>query len=194
MNDSGFRRTSESTVHRGYVWDVVVAEFASPDGETFTRDIVRSRGAVGVVPVVFDVEGNPSVVLVSQYRPPYERQIIEIPAGVRDVEGEDTADVARRELVEEAGLSAGHVERLTEMIPSPGMTDSITTIYLATSCTPVAHDRQGPEERYMTVLDVPLGDAIAMIERGEITDAKTVVGLLLADRRLRDADRAATLD
>jgi 8-oxo-dGDP phosphatase len=187
---TGFRRSGERLVHQGYIWRVVVAEFVDPDDGVFQRDIVRSPGAVGVVPLVFDAEGNPSVVLVEQYRPPYERTIIEIPAGMRDIEGEDTASVARRELIEEAGLSAGHLELLTEIYPSPGMTDSVTSIYLATECTSVEFDRQGPEEAHMTLLHLPLADAVAMVTRGEIADAKTVVGLLLTERRLnaRDGD------
>jgi ADP-ribose pyrophosphatase len=183
-----FRRVSERTIHEGYVWNLALVEFEAPDGSSFTRDIVRSPGAVGVLPLVFDAEGNPSVVLVSQYRPPYERSIIEMPAGMRDIDGEDTASVARRELVEEAGLLAGGLELLTEILPSPGMTDSVTTLYLATDCTPVPHDRQGPEEEHMELLHVPLAEAIAMVERGEIADAKTVVALLMTDRRLRAAD------
>lgn len=189
MNDDAqFRRLSESIIHEGYVWNLAVAEFAAPDGSTFRRDIVRSPGAVGVVPLVFDAEGNPSVVLVSQYRPPYERAIIEIPAGMRDIPGEDTSEVARRELIEEAGLTAGRLELLTEILPSPGMTDSVTTLYLATDCSPVPHDRQGPEEEHMQVLHLPLADAVAMVERGEITDAKSVVALLLTERRLHSSD------
>jgi 8-oxo-dGTP pyrophosphatase MutT (NUDIX family) len=186
--DNGFKQLSESKIHQGFVWHLATAEFESPDGELFSRDIVRSPGAVGVLPLLFDSEGGASVVLVSQYRPPYERAIIEIPAGMRDIEGEDTAEVARRELIEEAGLSAGSVELLTEIYPSPGMTDSVTTLYLATECTEVAHDRQGPEEVHLEVLRVTLAEAIAMVERGEICDAKSVVALLLADRRLRVAD------
>ncbi len=185
---SEFRRVSERTIHEGYVWNLALVEFEAPDGSSFTRDIVRSPGAVGVLPLVFDVEGNPSVVLVSQYRPPYERTVIEMPAGMRDIDGEDTADVARRELIEEAGLDAGGLELLTEILPSPGMTDSVTTLYLATDCSPVPHDRQGPEEEHMELLHLPLADAVAMVERGEIADAKTVVALLLTDRRLSSSD------
>ena len=190
--DQDFRRLSESTVHQGHSWHVAVADFAAPDGSTFRRDVVRSPGAVGVVPVVFDAEGSPSVVLVSQYRPPYERSIIEIPAGMRDIEGEDTAEVARRELVEEAGLAAEHLELLTEILPSPGMTDAVTTLYMATGCTPVPDDRQGPEEEYMTLLHLPLAEAIAMVDRGEIADAKSVVALLFTQRRLDASDHPAT--
>ena len=190
-SSNGFRRLGETTRHQGYVWHVAVAEFESPTGERFERDIVRSPGAVGVVPLLFDAEGNPSVVLVTQYRPPYEADVIEIPAGMRDIEGEDTETVARRELTEEAGLVAERVDLLGEILPSPGLTDSVTTIYVATGCTAAPTDRQGPEEEHMEVMHVPLADALAMVDRGEIRDAKTVAGLLSTDRRLRAGDLAA---
>ena len=93
---SAFRRLADEHVHRGHIWHVVVAEFESPDGQRFHRDIVRSPGSVAVVPLVFDAEGVPSVVLVRQYRPAYERAIIEIPAGMRDVPDEDPAETGRR--------------------------------------------------------------------------------------------------
>ncbi len=181
----GFRHLVDRNVHQGHVWKVVVAEFVAPDGEVFHRDIVRSPGAVGVVPLVFDAEGLPSVVLVAQYRPPYERSVIEIPAGMRDIPGEPAELTGRRELVEEAGLEAGEMVHLLDMFPSPGMTDSVCSIFLATGCTAVDHDRHGPEEQEMEVVHVPLDDALAMIDRGEINDAKTVAGLLATDRRLR---------
>lgn len=182
---STFRHLGDRHVHQGHVWHVVVADFESPTGERFQRDIVRSPGAVGVVPLVFDAEGVPSVVLIRQYRPPYGRAVVEIPAGMRDVPGEDSAETGRRELIEEAGLAAGELTHLVDMLPSPGMTDSVCTIYLATDCEPVEHDRHGPEEDHMEVLHVPLDEALAMIDRGEIGDAKTVCGLLAADRRIR---------
>jgi 8-oxo-dGDP phosphatase len=182
---TSFRHLGDEPVHQGAIWHVVVADFESPDGTRFRRDIVRSPGSVGVVPLVFDAEGVPSVVLVQQYRPPYERDVVEIPAGMRDVPGEDPAETGRRELVEEAGLAAGEISHLVDMLPSPGMTDSVCSIYLATGCTPVEHDRHGPEEDHMDVLHVPLDEALAMIDRGEITDAKTVCGLLATERRIR---------
>jgi ADP-ribose pyrophosphatase len=188
-DDAEFRRLSESIIHEGHIWNLAIAEFEAPDGSTFVRDIVRSPGAVGVVPIVFDAEGHASVVLVAQYRPAYERTVIEIPAGMRDIAGETAVAVARRELAEEAGLAAAQLDLLTEILPSPGMTDSVTTLFLATDCVAVPHDRQGPEEQHMSVLHMPLGEAIEMVERGEISDAKSVVGLLLTERRLRAGDR-----
>ena len=128
----GFRRLGERDVHQGHVWKVVVAQFEGPEGQHFARDIVRSPGAVAVVPLVFDAEGNPSVVLLRQWRPPYEAVIYEVPAGMRDVPGEPTEETARRELGEEAGLAPGRLDLLTEFYPSPGMTDSVCSVYLAT--------------------------------------------------------------
>ncbi|MDW3213137.1 MAG: NUDIX hydrolase [Ilumatobacteraceae bacterium] len=182
---AGFRHLGDTDVHQGHIWKVVVADFEAPDGTAFRRDVVRSPGSVGVVPLVFDAEGQPSVVLVEQYRPPYERNVIEIPAGMRDVPGEPPEATGRRELIEEAGLRAGEMSHLVDMLPSPGMTDSVCTIFLATGCTPAEFDRHGPEEEAMRLVHLPLADALSMIDRGEISDAKTVVGLLATDRRLR---------
>lgn len=181
---AAFRHLGDRRVHDGFVWNVVLADFEAPDGSRFTRDIVRSPGAVAAVPLVFDAEGLASVVLVSQYRPPYERVLIEIPAGMRDVPGEPPEATAHRELVEEAGLAPGTLTHLLDMIPSPGMTDSVCTIFLATDCVAAETDRHGPEEEAMEIFHVPLDDALEMIDRGEITDAKTVCGLLATARRL----------
>ena len=175
----GFRRLADTEVHQGHIWRVVVADFEAPDGSRFRRDIVRSPGAVAVVPVIVGDDGQVSVVLVSQYRPPYERQLIEIPAGMRDVSGEPPEQTGRRELAEEAGLEAGQMTHLIDMLPSPGLTDSVTTIYMATECTPVERNLHGPEEQHSELIEVPLTTAVEMIERGEIVDAKSVVGLLL---------------
>ncbi|CAN5809508.1 NUDIX hydrolase [soil metagenome] len=185
---ASFRFLDERQVHQGHVWRVVVADFAAPDGSTFERDIVRSPGAVAAVPLVFDAEGNASVVLIRQWRPTYARDVIEIPAGMRDVDGEPTEETARRELIEEVGMVPATLELLIELLPSPGVLDSITTIYLATGCETAERSLHGPEEEFSEVLHIPLDEAVAMVERGEITDAKSVAGLLLTERRVRAGD------
>jgi ADP-ribose pyrophosphatase len=187
---TGFHHLSDSLVHQGFLWRVAVSQFESPDGETFTRDIVRSPGAVAAVPLMFDAEGNPSVVLVRQYRPPFDDHVIEIPAGMRDVEDEPTEVTAHRELIEEVGLDAGHLEPLILFYPAVGMTDATVHVYLATDLTAVERQTHGPEEAHSEVLHLPLADALAMVERGEIRDSKTVIGLLLTERRLRTGDSA----
>ena len=188
MTKGGFRRIREHDVHQGYIWRLVTATFVDPTGAEFERDIVRSPGAVGVVPLMFDAEGTPVVVIVRQWRAPSETELWEIPAGMRDVPGEPPEETARRELAEEAGYRAGTIEKLTELYPSPGLTDSVTRIYLATGLEPVDHQRHGPEEEHMTVCHMPLADAVALVEQGEIRDAKTAIGLLLTSRRLDRGD------
>jgi len=185
---AGFRRIADREIYQGHIWRVVVGEFEDPSGEHFERDIVRSPGTVAAVPLIFDAEGQPSVVLVAQYRAAYEREIIEIPAGMRDVDGEPAEETARRELAEEVGLAPGRLDALIEILPQPGTSDSTTVIYLATDCSPVPQQPHGPEEEHARVLHVPLPEAVTMVERGEITDAKSVAGLLLTERRLRAAD------
>lgn len=181
-----FGHLGEREVHEGHIWRVVVATFSAPDGQEFERDVVRSPGAVAVVPLLFDPEGSPSVILVEQYRPALDTTVIEIPAGMRDVVGEPPETTARRELIEEAGLDAGRIEHLLDMYPSPGMTDSVTSIFLATDCSRVDQDLQGPEEDHLVVLHLSLDDAIAMIGSGRILDAKTIIGLTAAQRTLQN--------
>lgn len=162
----------------------MVATFEAPDGEHFQRDVVRSPGAVGVVPLV-DRDGQPTVVLVRQYRPALDRWVIEIPAGMRDVANEPTEVTAARELAEEVGLAAGRLEYLTQYYTSPGMTDSTMHLYLATDLTAALATAHGPEEEYMKITEYSLTEAVAMVVAGTIHDAKTVIGLLLAERKLR---------
>ncbi len=184
MNAEGFRRLSEETVHQGGIWRVAVAEYESPDGTRFRRDIVRSPGAVSAVPVLIDAEGTATVVLVRQWRPSVEREMLEAPAGMRDKDGEDPAGTAYRELIEEAGYEAAELELLTIYHPSAGMTDGTHHVYLATGLTQVERALDGPEEQFMDVVHLALDEAIAMIGTGEITASNTVIGLLLAERRL----------
>jgi len=191
---TGFRHLDDRLVHQGHVWHVAVARFVSPEGEEFQRDIVRSPGAVAAVPVVFDAEGNPSVVFVRQYRPPFDAVVLEIPAGMRDVPDEPTEVTAARELIEEVGLRAGTLVHLIDFYPSAGMTNSVLYLYLATDLEPVERQTHGPEEAHSEVVHLPLATALAMIDRGEIHDAKTVIGLLLVDRRLRAADHVDHVD
>ena len=185
-----FRHLGDRLVHQGYIWNVVVATFEAPEGELFERDVIRSPGAVGVVPLLFE-DGVPTVVFVRQYRGPLDQYVLEIPAGMRDVPDEPLELTAERELIEEAGFSAGRMEYLTNFFSSAGLTDSVLHIYLATDLSPVAREMHGPEETHMEVLRLPLAEAVEMVARGDINDAKTVIGLLLVDRRLHDGSLAA---
>lgn len=180
-----FRHLGDRRVHQGYIWHVAVSTFEDPDGELFERDIVRSPGAVGVVPLLFD-DDVPTVVCVRQYRGPFDDFVLEVPAGMRDVPDEPVEVTALRELTEETGLAAGRIEYLTHFYPSAGMTDSVLHLFLATELTSAERALHGPEETHMEVVHIPLPDAVEMVIGGEIHDAKTVIGLLLVERRWRE--------
>jgi ADP-ribose pyrophosphatase len=176
----GFTPTGEETVHRGWFIRVQRATFLDPDGVAFERDIVRHPGAVAVVAVT----DRATVVLVRQYRPAVDRWLLEIPAGTCDIDGEPWEETARRELAEEVGYQSGRLDLLTRTVITPGFCDEFANIYLATDLTVVPSDRQGVEERFMEVVEVPLDRFDAMVDDGSIIDASTILGVGLAMRRL----------
>jgi 8-oxo-dGDP phosphatase len=158
---------------------VSVVDVEGPDGSRHEREVVRHPGAVAVVPL----HDDGSVTLVRQYRAAVDTDLWEIPAGLRDVEDEPTEETARRELAEEAGLQASRLDHLVTFHNSPGFTDEAVVIYLATELTTVPDDRQGIEEQHMVVRQMPLSEALSMVDDGRITDAKTVIAVLSAARR-----------
>lgn len=177
-----FRRIDERAVHDGFV-RVAIATFEAPDGARFEREIVRHGRAVAVVPLVGE-----RVVLVRQYRPAIDEHLLELPAGMIDVDGESPEATARRELEEEAGRRAtGPLERLTEYWVAAGLMDELMTVYLCRESEPCDARPQSAEESHMEIVEVPLAEVPAMIASGEVHDAKTIVGLLLAIERLASA-------
>lgn len=154
-----------------------------PDGSLATREIVEHPDAVAVVPV----QADGTVVLLRQYRHPVVTTVLEVPAGKLDMAGEEPAAAARRELAEEVGLSAGSLVELLTFHNSSGWTDETTTVYLATDLRAVdapADFTAEAEEADMEVVRMPLAEAAEAARRGELSDAKTVIGLLLAAARL----------
>ena len=175
-----FPLVDEEVRYRGPFLTVVGATYETPDGDRFSREFLRHTGAVAVVPVV-----DGEVVLVRQFRAAVGRDLLEIPAGLLDVEGEDREAAAARELEEEAGLRlTGPLVHLVDYFPSAGMADHQVWIYLATSTEPGDARPQGFEEQAMAIERVPLADVDRLIASGEVSDGKTIVGLLLARDRL----------
>lgn len=181
---AGFRHEGDEHAFQGHLWRVVTGTFRSPAGETFQRDIVRSPGAVAVVPILEGQGSSVDVVLLKQYRAAFDDYVLEIPAGMRDVQGEPLVETAQRELLEETGYRARSLDLLHSFYPSPGMTDAVLHIFLGTSLHFEQRTGHGPEELDMEVLTLPLRDAVEMAVRGGIKDAKSVIGLLLAERSL----------
>jgi len=174
-----FRRVGEQTLHDGHVISLGIATFEGPDGVEFQRDVIHHPGAVSVVPIVGD-----DVVLVRQFRAALDAELLEIPAGKRDVPGEAPELTAHRELVEEVGYRAGTLVRLAEFYNSPGFCDEHSYVFLATHLVAEPSSAQGIEEEHMTIERVPLDGVLALIATGELRDAKTIIGLTLALRHL----------
>jgi ADP-ribose pyrophosphatase len=139
------------------------------------REVVRHPGACAVVALT--PQGD--VLLVRQYRQAIRRELIEIPAGIFDVEGEDPAGCAVRELLEATGYRVTELEPLGTIHSSPGFTDERLELFVARA------EREGePSEHGVEMLRMPFAAAVAAAEDGRITDAKSVAGLLLAKARL----------
>lgn len=144
------------------------------DGKRAMREIVRHVGAAAIVPV--DAAGN--VTLVRQYRVAMGRVLTEIPAGKKDSPQEDPLRCAQRELEEETGLRAGSWRHLTTIDTSPGFLTERIALYLATD---LEQGQAHPDEdEYLNLVTMPLRAAVDQIMSGEIADAKSALGLLMA--------------
>ncbi|MEV6301428.1 NUDIX hydrolase [Actinoplanes sp. NPDC051861] len=172
---------SRTERYDGAIFSVYTDEVTMSDGGTAARDVVENRGAV----VVVALDDQDRVVLIKQYRHPLGATIWELPAGLCDVEGEDPAVTAARELAEEADLTAGRIEPLINLHTSPGFSNEYVQLFVARDLAPVPetdrHHREA-EEADLEVHRVPLDEAADMVLRGEITNAAAVAGILAAAR------------
>ncbi len=168
-------------IYRGRVVDLWVEEVTLPNGKKAELEIVRHSGAAAVVPLLPD--GH--VVLIHQFRYAASGFLYEIPAG-RLHPGEPPESCADRELGEEAGYRAARYDRLASILTTPGFSDEVIHIFLGTGLTRVPRNLD-PDE-VLRVVELPLEEAIAMIGRGEIRDAKTIAGLHLVYLRIRRAE------
>lgn len=168
---------SRTVLHQGRIFSFGVEDVVLPTGHALRLEIIRHPGAAAVVPVHEDG----TVTLVHQHRHAAGGLIYEIPAGVLD--GGEAPDLAAaRELAEEVQLAAEQLDLLTVLHTTPGFTDERIWVYLGTGLRPAPG---APEvDEVLRPVRLPLEAALGMIERGEITDAKTITGLLMAARRL----------
>jgi ADP-ribose pyrophosphatase len=163
------------SLHRGRVGDFGLEQVVLPNGAAVTLEVLRHPGAAAAIPL----HDDGTVTLIRQYRHAGGGFMWEIPAGKLEP-GEDPAACAARELAEEAGLE-GVLERLMVLHTTPAFTDERIWIYAAHGLRPVAQALEGDE--VLTVHRLPLREAEAMVRRGEITDGKTALAILLsADR------------
>ena len=170
---AGFAKVREEVIAHGFRFTVARAWFRAADGTEFERHIVHHPGAVAILPL----HDDDTITMVRQFRAALDGDLLELPAGLRDVDGEDDATTAARELIEETGLAAGRLEPLATFHNSPGYCDETVAVFLATELSEVDQDRQGIEEEAMVIERLPLAEVIAMADDGRITDAKTLIGL-----------------
>lgn len=163
-------------IFHGRVFDVTVDTIREGD-KTYEREVVHHPGSAVIIPI-FD-EGT--IGLVRQYRHPAVRYLLEAPAGTLR-RGEVPEEGAARELEEELGCVAGHWEKLSEFFVSPGFCEEKMWVYLATEL--VETEPQLEEDEVLDVVRIPFSQALAMITSGEIEDAKTIIGVMLAAPRV----------
>jgi ADP-ribose pyrophosphatase len=155
----------------------VVRDTVREGEKTYLREVVRHPGGAAVVPLFEDG----SVAFVRQYRHPARAYVLELPAGKLDP-GERPAETAARELEEELGVVAGRLEQLSEFYTTPGFCAERLWVFLATELKETA--RRHEDDEIIEVVRLPFARALALVISNEIDDAKTIIGLLLAARRL----------
>jgi len=166
------RRT---TLHVGRVFSFDQENISLMNGTTIDLDVIRHPGAAAIVPML----DPDTVLLLRQYRHAIGDTIIEIPAGTLDA-GEAPESCAKRELVEETGYAGHHWERLGEITPVPGYSDERIHLFLASS---LSRERQNLDsDELIEVFPAPYDQALRMVFQGEIQDAKSISGLVLAAR------------
>ena len=158
-------------LHQGRSFSFKTDEVELPNGKTTIRDIVDHPGVVAIVPILDDGR----IVLVKQYRYAAGKELLEIPAGTLE-KGEAPDTCARRELKEETGYTAGSMKKMLSMYMSPGYSNEVIHLYLATE---LKAGKQGTEEDESITLE-PYGpdELLGMMEKNVIEDAKTIAGVL----------------
>ena len=179
MNTSG-KETPEvlnsEEIYRGRIFGVTLDTVREGE-KTYPREVVTHGGGAGIVAVFADS----SVALVRQYRHPARRYLLELPAGKLE-SGERPEVSAARELEEELGVVAGRMELLSEFYSTPGFCSEKLWVFLATELTDSAQNLE--DDEIVEVVRLPFARALELISTGEIEDAKTIIGLLVAARRL----------
>ncbi|RJQ79177.1 NUDIX domain-containing protein [Amycolatopsis panacis] len=171
-----FTVAGSEVVHIGRVVGLRIDDVVMPGGGTARREVVEHLGAVAILALDADC----AVTLVHQYRHPLGRRLWELPAGLIDHPGEEPVVAARRELVEEAGLTARDWVTLVDVAASPGFTDEVVRVFLARELSEVDREVLGEEEADLVVRRFPLAEAVRMALAGELVNGATVSGVLAA--------------
>lgn len=174
-------RLARRPVHDGRIVHLSIDTVRLPDGSIRDVEFIHHAGASAILPVVGSAaDPDPEILLIRQYRYATGGEIYEVPAGMPSWEGEPWEEVARRELEEETGWRAGTLTPLTRIFTTPGFTDEVIHLWLATNLEPGASKLD--EDEFVEVVRVPLSRALEWIGDGRIVDGKSIVTLLFAAR------------
>lgn len=169
-NDYSEKTLTAETIFDGKVIKVEVANVELANGKTATREIVRHKGAVGILAV----SEEDKIILVKQYRKALEQTIIEIPAGKLEIE-ENPEDCAIRELKEETGYTASNIDFIHKFYTSPGFANEL--IYLFEARNIIKGDASPDEDEFVEILELSIDEVNNLIANGQIVDAKTLVAI-----------------
>lgn len=168
------KQLSHQYFFEGKIMKARLDEVLLPNGRRARREVCEHVGGVSVLPV--DRSGN--IILVRQFRYPYDTELLEIPAGKLDHGAEDFTACGARELKEETGCTAGRIVPLGAQYPSPGFLTEVVHLFAALDLT--EGEMQPDEDEFVEVVRLPIAEVEAMIARDEIRDAKTIVAMYRA--------------
>ncbi len=161
----------KNTIFKGKILNLRVDIAGLPNGKEAVREVVEHSGGVTVAALNDDME----LIFVRQFRYPYMKEMLELPAGKLE-KGEDPLEAGKRELREEGGVIAGQYINLGELYPSPGYTNEVIYLYAARDLTATSQDLD--EDEFLNVEYIPLSKAVDMVLNNEIKDAKTQAAIL----------------
>lgn len=176
-------------IYKGAIINLRLDTAVLPNGRLAKREVVEHPGGVCVLPI--DKGGD--ILLVKQFRYPYMKETLEVPAGKRDKDGDsDPLTCGKRELKEETGASAENYITLGTLYPSPGYTDEVIYMYAATGL--VFGKAEPDEDEFINLVRIPLKEAVDMVMRGEIPDSKTQTAILKAQFLIQNGKIRLTRD
>ena len=177
MTELGEETIETTEVFSGRLVKLRVDRVRLPNGRETTREIVVHPGAVTAVPLI----GTEKIVMVRQFRQAAGETLLEIPAGTLE-QGEDPVECARRELREEIGYHPNNLTLMFKSYLAPGYSSEILYTYLAEDLEKV--DARSDPDEFLEIVEVRMCDAVGLIQSGEIKDAKTICGVMMAQRML----------